>query len=308
MDCWPKNKVQTTEHTRSRQLYTQNRMVDVHLNMTLKNSLFLVFLLVHSVLMAQNDCRIRNEAFKTGETLRYKVLYNWGALWLSAGEVEFRVDKGEYNGKLCHHLVGQGGTYEKYNWFYKVDDLFEALVDTASLKPYRFTRISNEGNTYIYSDCYFNPKKNKVYTLTRRKRVQALKADSVSITPCTFDVLTAIYQSRCIDFSRYKVYDTIPISLFLDDKVYPVYIRYIGKEVLKTEEFGSFHCIKFKPLLIEGTIFEAGENMTVWVTDDKNRVPLYVETPILVGSIKVRLIRYSQLRSPLTSKTHSGEE
>jgi hypothetical protein len=42
--------------------------------------------------------------------------------------------------------------------------------------------------------------------------------------------------------------------------------------------------------------------MTVWVTDDKNKVPMYVETEILVGKIKVSLSSMAGLKFPLDSK------
>ena len=97
--------------------------------------------------------------------------------------------------------------------------------------------------------------------------------------------------------------DTIPVTLFLDDAIWPVYIRYLGKEQMTTK-LGTFNCIKFRPLLIKGTLFEGGEKMTVWVTDDKNKVPVRVESPIVVGSIKADMIKYENLRNPMTSKVN----
>jgi hypothetical protein len=88
--------------------------------------------------------------------------------------------------------------------------------------------------------------------------------------------------------------------LFLDKEVFEMYIRYLGKETVKTK-YGKFKAIKFKPLLIKGTIFEGGEKMTVWVSDDKNHVPLRVESPISVGSVKVDMISYRNLRHNLSS-------
>ena len=49
------------------------------------------------------------------------------------------------------------------------------------------------------------------------------------------------------------------------------------------------------------SIFEGGEKMTVWVSDDKNRVPVRVESPIVVGSVKIDLMGHKNLRHPLTS-------
>jgi hypothetical protein len=94
--------------------------------------------------------------------------------------------------------------------------------------------------------------------------------------------------------------DKIPFSMFLDNQVYNLYIRYLGKEVIKTK-YGKFHAIKFKPLLIKGAIFQGGEKMTVWVSDDANHIPVRVESPISVGSVKVDMMDFRNCRSPLTS-------
>jgi hypothetical protein len=88
--------------------------------------------------------------------------------------------------------------------------------------------------------------------------------------------------------------------MFLDNEVFHLYVRYLGKETVKTK-YGKFRAVKFKPLLVKGTLFEGGENMTVWVSDDPNHIPIRVESPIIVGSIKVDLMQYRGLRYPLSS-------
>ena len=70
----------------------------------------------------------------------------------------------------------------------------------------------------------------------------------------------------------------------------------ISQEEIKTK-MGTFNAIKIVPLLIEGTIFNGGEKMTVWVSDDANHIPLRVDSPILVGSIKVDLVDFFGLRN-----------
>jgi len=114
------------------------------------------------------------------------------------------------------------------------------------------------------------------------------------------DVLSAIYYARNIDFSKAKINDKIPFSMFLDYEVFNMYVRYLGKELVKTR-YGTFRTIKFKPLLVEGTIFEGGEKMTVWVTDDANRIPIRIESPIVVGKVKVDMMSYANIRYPLSS-------
>ena len=113
-------------------------------------------------------------------------------------------------------------------------------------------------------------------------------------------MVSGVYYARNIDFNKYKVDDKIPFDMFLDDEIFHMYIRYMGKEKIKTR-YGRFNAIKFKPLLLKGTIFEGGEKMTAWVSDDPNHLLLRVESPIAVGSVKVDMHTYKNLRYPLTS-------
>ena len=147
----------------------------------------------------------------------------------------------------------------------------------------------------------FNQIDKEVYTLRQMNEEADFKKDTVAFKGCGFDVLSMIYYARNIDFSKAEIDEKIPVRIFIDNEMHETYIRYLGKEELKVRGVGKFQCIKFSPLLIEGTIFNAGEDMTVYVTDDLNRVPLLIETPILVGSIRARVEKMSGLRHPLTS-------
>lgn len=255
---------------------------------------------------AQKTCIPGNQSFRSGEQLTYVVNYNWGAIWMTTAEVTFSVNAAEMNGKKVYHFTGVGGTYPKYDWFYKVRDRYEAFADTLTLSPIRFKRDVNEGSTHAKDDYVFSQRKNKVYI--SEQRGEKTKFDSLNISACTNDVITAIFYARCLDFSAYKPNDTIPISFVLDGEVFNSYIRYVGKETIYSELLGNVRCIKFKPKLVEGTIFKGGEGMTVWVTDDKNKMPVYVETPIIVGTIKVSLNKYTGLRNSINCIVQKAKE
>ena len=258
----------------------------------------ILFFTLPIILNAQKNCEVKNQAFQAGERLNYKIDYNWGFIWMSTGEANFSSVLSDLNGKKVLHFSCLGTTYPQYDWFYKVYDIYESYVDSVTLKPLRFNRVVNEGSNYAKDDYVFNHQKNKVYTSEKRNK-KPVKLDSTSITACTDDLLAAIYHTRCLDFSIYKPKDTIPVIFVLDSKVYFSNIRYLGKETIHSELLGDVRCIKFSPKLIEGTIFKSGEGMTVWVTDDKNKVPVYIETPIIVGTVKVKLSAYSGLRNKI---------
>jgi hypothetical protein len=235
-------------------------------------------------------CGERNKAFQAGEKITYKIYYTLAGAFVGAGEATFHTVLEKLNGKAVYHITGEGSTYSFYDNFYKVKDRYETYIDTTSLQPYKFIRNVYEGGNKKYENVTFDKAINTAVT-----------NDGVFKVPsCIQDVLSAIYYARNIDFSKLNPGDKVPFEMFLDNRVYPLYIRYMGREIIKTR-YGKFRSIKFKPLLIKGTIFEGGEKMTVWASDDANHIPLRVESPIAIGSIKADMMDFRNRRYPLSS-------
>jgi hypothetical protein len=249
------------------------------------------FLLTFMRLSAGDDfCGIRNFSFSNGEVVTFKVFYNVIGLYVDPGTASFTITDSKINGRSAYHVVGLGTSNPSYDWIFKVRDRYETYIDTATLKPLKFVRHVEEGVFRI----------DELVSFDHISLKATSSKGTYPINACMQDVLSSIYYARNIDFSKYKVGDKIYFSMFLDDEVHNIYIRYMGKETVKTR-YGKFRAIKFKPMLIKGTIFEGGELMTVWVSDDGNHVPLRIESPITVGSVKVDMMGYRNLRYPLKS-------
>jgi hypothetical protein len=235
-------------------------------------------------------CGIRNTSFQEGEQLKYSVYYSLFGIYVNAGHATISTSLKRLNNETVYHLVGDGRTSSSYEWITKVNNRYESYVDTVSLQPVKFVRDVHEGNHKKYEVVSFNRAANTAVT-----------PDGVYRVPnCVQDIVSAFFYMRNINFNKYKPNDKIHFSMFLDNEVYNMYIRYIGKEEVKTR-YGKFRAIKFRPLLIKGSVFEGGEKMTVWVTDDQNRIPVRVETPLVVGSIKLDMMGYKNLRHPLSA-------
>jgi hypothetical protein len=257
----------------------------------MKQTLWLTLMLLYCCILNAGDefCGIRNTAFVSGESSTYTVYYTLG-VFIAAGEASFNVNLEHLNNKPVYHITGEGKTYSFYDSFFKVRDKYETFVDTATLQPVKFLRSVDEGGYKKYENVTFNRETNTAVT----------NNGVYKVPDCIQDVVSAIFYARNINFNKYKVNDKIPFTMFLDNEKYDLYIRYLGKETIKTK-YGRFRAIKFKPLLVKGTIFEGGEKMLVWVSDDANHLPLRVESPISVGSIKVDMMGYRNLRYGLTS-------
>lgn len=268
------------------------------------NTLVLLIAISHTALA--QECSISNVNFKSGERVTYRAVYNWGLIWVNAGDVEFSVSDTLYLNQPALHLKSVGWSLKQYDWFFKVRDRFESIVHPTTIQPYWFERDTHEGRYKAYNRYVFNHS-DSLLDIISHTSDRPFKREFLPLRTCTFDVLSAIYYCRNIDFDGYKKGDKIPLTMGVDNEIFDLYIRYMGKEQLTTRSGEVYNTIRFKVMLVEGTIFKGGEDLEVWVTDDKNRVPVLVDAKILVGSVKAVLTGMEGLLHPMEALVEGVE-
>ncbi len=264
-------------------------------------SVFCALLFILGQINAQPDCRVNSLNFQPGEKLLYTVSYNWFVLWTEVGEVSVSVNHAKIGNKPCYHLLGTGSTYPGWDFFFRVRDRYESWVNPENLQPVYSKREVREGGYEIDIRYLFNRKKGYALSSSIVNKKPEEK-DTLAITDCTYDVMSILYYARTLDYSVFKPEQVIPVTILLDRQLENLYFRYKGIENIKIRKLGEFECIKLSVLLVAGTVFKGGESMTVWITNDRNRIPVYVESPIIVGSVKARLFAYDHLKYPVDSQ------
>lgn len=239
--------------------------------------------------------------FNVGERITYKAVYNWGFLWVKAGHVEFNVSDTKYKKEDVYHFNCFGTTLPGYDWLFKVRDYYQSYARKSDLAPFYFDRNTYEGGFTVHNRFKFDYVDSLIYSKTQNSN-KPLTKDTLSLDNKIYDVVSGVYLIRNVDFDNYNINDTIPIKMIIDNDIFNLYIRYLGKETIKTHDRRKFKTIKFSALLIEGTIFKGGEDLFVWVSDDLNRIPILVEAKILIGSIKATLNTTENLKFPLSSE------
>jgi hypothetical protein len=236
----------------------------------------------------------RNEAFARGEKLKFKAYYDsyvTGKVTAGIATLEVEQSAKQVDGRNVYHLVGEGHTKGAFNWFYKVADRFESFMDEEYLFSWSFIRRTREGDYKYSDDVKFNQYSGTALSTRANKK----------IPPGTQDVLSAFYYTRTLDLSNLGPGQNVPVIFYLDDSLYVSQIQFVGKEEVITD-LGRFRCLRFKPMVATGNVFSQPYPMDVWVTDDKNRLPVLAKSAVIVGSVKLELTGYSGLANPLTSR------
>ncbi|MBI3509457.1 MAG: DUF3108 domain-containing protein [Bacteroidetes bacterium] len=230
--------------------------------------------------------KISNIAFKRGEELKYRVHY--GAV--NAGEAILNVnyDDKVINDRHTLHVVGTGESKGGFDWFFKVRDRYESYMDEDALMPWLFLRNVDEGG--------FKIKQNQTYDHNGGK----VNSNGKSLTVPKYiqDMLSAFYYARTMDFSKAKKGDLFEVKTFIDDEIWDLKIKYLGKESIDSD-LGQINCLKFCPVVQKGRVFKSEDDLRLWISDDSDHVPVRAEGEILVGSIKLDLMSTSGLYSSL---------
>ena len=228
----------------------------------------------------------KTEAFKSGEWLRYKMSYSG---FLRAGTAVLEVQEKDFRGKKVFYTKGTGWTSGMIKWFFKVDDKYESYFDKDTIKPYLFKRKIDEGGYKKHRITSFNYDSKKAYVQDFTKQ----KDTSVSFFNVQ-DMLSSFYYLRNKDVTKMKKGDEIAIDMFMDSQIYPFKLRFLGRETLKTK-FGKVKTLIFRPIVQSGRVFKAQESVTIWITDDANKIPLKMKASLSVGSLRAELEAYKGL-------------
>jgi hypothetical protein len=219
--------------------------------------------------------------FQGGEEVKYRIHYGF----LNAGYATlsvFETDKG-------YHFVGKGKTVGMISLFFKVKDRYESYVDKSTLAPNHFVRNISEGGYKINRDVYFDHVKNIA-------KVEDHKQNTTKEYPIgdVQDLMSAFYKMRTLKIDTLSVGNSIRLDLFLDAEVFTFKLVFLGNDTINSK-FGEIPCYKFRPYVQSGRIFKEEESLTIWISADKNKIPVRIKADLAVGSLKIDLTSYKGL-------------
>lgn len=276
------------------------RLIDLTVKHSIWLSLAFVTLICTAWLLPPSDSLHHSPqpTYAPGEQLRYRLHYGF----ITAGEATLYVDPQikYFNSKPVYKVNVEGKSTGTFDLFLRIRNTYLSYIDTSERVPLYFARDIEEGNYKRKELTFFDHESGKA-TVETQDPGKEKKVKSYDVRPRVQDMISGYYHIRNIDFNSLSPGTIISVDAFFEDKQYDFKVKYLGKEKIKTE-LGKVHAIKMIPIMPDNSLFEGGESIKIWVSDDANRIPLKVKAEMFVGAVEVDILSYGGLKHPFTAR------
>ncbi|HXA02131.1 MAG TPA: DUF3108 domain-containing protein [Cytophagaceae bacterium] len=237
--------------------------------------------------------------FGCGEKLEFRVHYGF----INAGEATIQIYPQMYkvNNLVCYKAEVSGRSVGAFDLALRIRDEWVTYMDTSTTSPQKFYRDVEEGKYRLKEFVHYDYAKDVATVDREGKNGKDKSRKEYAITKDVQDIVSGFYFLRTINFNKMKVGDTIRTIAFFEDKTYDFRIRFLGKGIIDTK-FGEISAIKLSPIMPDNKLFEGGSSIRMWISDDKNKIPVKIEADMFVGAVEMDLKSYRGLRYPITFK------
>jgi hypothetical protein len=218
------------------------------------------------------------------------------SIWTDIAEVTLEVASVKVQETSLLNLKGTAKTYTSWDTYFKIRDSYQSWVSPTTVEPLIFKRDMYEGG-YTNDSKYVFKRKSKIAVCKKKHKDGSESEQTVTITDKTLDIVSALYYARNLNFEGFTANQTVPLTFLIDNKLETIYLKYLGTETIKVDKIGNTKCFKLGISLKNEDIMKNKSSNNIWLTADKNRIPVFIKAEIPVGSIQIRLIEATGLRN-----------
>ncbi len=229
--------------------------------------------------------------FSEKEFIKFKIKY----LSFNTSTATLQTKREVLNGKPVYHIIGEGKSSRFLSIFFKIEDRYETYIDEKTSKPYRFVRKIDEGGHTKDIVIDFDREKNVAVVNNRKYKT----TKTFKTTEDIQDMVSAFYYLRNkLNVETLKIGDEERLKMFFDEENFDFKLKYLGTDIVRTK-FGKINCLKFRPLVLADRVFKEEESLSIWVSNDKNLIPVKISADLAVGSLTALINEYDGLKYPL---------
>lgn len=239
---------------------------------------------------------VSNNSFERGEVLQYKVHY--GLINAAEATIEVDDDVHRINDRPCYKATVTGRTTGSFDFFLRIRDTWRSYIDTTSILPQRFFRNIEENNYRKRETVDFDHARDVADVESHKRDKNNVKKGTFKVPNNVQDIVSGFYFLRTLNYDQRKVGEVIKVQGFFDEDVFNMDVVYKGREVVETKA-GTIRTIRLVPKMPSNKIFKGENAVSVYLSDDRNKVPVLIQAEMFVGAVKVDLYKYKGLRNRL---------
>lgn len=225
-----------------------------------------------------NDTPTNQFWFPVGERLTYG-LY-WGVI--PVGESVMESSWIDYEGRKVLSLTSMAKSGRILSSIYPLDDYVQSIVDPVTFLPIRYEQRLREGRHVRHDIVKFN---HTNLTASWRSELSG-RTNTLVISNDTRDIVCLSYYMRS---KSYTGSESFTYQVLVDDKLYALHVKFLGKEKVKVEGKGSISCFHLEPEAKFGAIFVRKGKVNLWFSEDPRHICVKMTGKVPVASVKAIL-------------------
>jgi hypothetical protein len=231
---------------------------------------------------------IEQTAFAAGERLVFDVGYSF----ITAGEAVMAIPAIDtVEGRPAYRVTFTVRSTPTFSIFFRVEDLYETLLDVDGIFPWRSVQRIREGKYQRDFDAAFD----------QRRQIARTGEKEYAVPLYVHDILSAFYYTRTVRFDGMRIGQKFFLQNFYKDSTYLLAVKFLGRQRISVPA-GTFDCLIVEPLIKEGGLFKSEGRVIIWLTDDERRIPVKVSTQVIIGSIDAELREYTGINGPVRAR------
>ncbi len=223
-----------------------------------------------------------NTCYSGGETFRYDVSYTGG---LKLGELHLRVEATDEveDGYIIHaRITTDNGMFSR---IYPIEDVHVTRVQGSGRLPYHYEVWQKEGYSYEAHRVFrYLQDQGRILYQHNEKPVETF----VVKTPIQNE-FSSFFASRLMEFTPGTPF---LVPTFADEKRNEVVVMVRGTELLKETILGDVDTMVVEPIMEFSGLYDKRGDTVIWYSNDECRVPVQVNSRLVLGSLTAKLVSY----------------
>jgi len=245
-----------------------------------------------SLALAEIDGEILAVAYQGGERLDYDVSWTGG---LKIGELHLEMNRVAWASGERYELRARVKDSGLFHFFYPVDDSFITVVEGQQRLPVSYHVHQKEGSSYEAT------RKTEYHQLTGSIRYQKNEQpwQQYQVEGVTHNEFSSFFLTRVLHLDPER---PVIVPTFADGKRHEVVVHTGETTRISGTLLGDVNVIPVVPVMKFKGLYDKNGDTVIWFTDDLCRVPVRINSKILIGSLTAELTSYDNPFCPEQSR------